>query len=164
MTAEKSERSDSCVVAISCLFATAIAEQESFSWRPWIGPLFLGVANSEIYMLSNTGTSLLRQLEAREWLGFALNYVVEPVFPGVGLGVVDESVAEAGLTVRIGENESKLIFFRRGNPDGLRRGSAVEIHPHTGVLLGLIIPADEYGGFVLRFAFVVLLPRDFLET
>jgi hypothetical protein len=38
-------------------------------------------------------TSLLRQLEACEWLGFTLDYIVEPVLPGIGLGVVDEGVA-----------------------------------------------------------------------
>jgi transposase len=32
------------------------------------------------------GTSLLRQLEPREWLDIALDYIVEPVIPGVGLG------------------------------------------------------------------------------
>ena len=55
--------------------------------------------------------SLPRQLESREWLGFAFDYIVEPVLPGVGLGIVNESVGEAGPTVLIGENESKLILF-----------------------------------------------------
>jgi hypothetical protein len=108
--------------------------------------------------------SLLCQLESREWLGFAFDYIVEPVLPAVDLGVVDESVGEAGLTVLIGEDESKLILFGRGEPDGLRCCSAVHIHPHAGVLLGLLIPADEYRRFVLRFAFVVIVPRDFVEA
>ena len=69
---------------------------------------------------SGLACSLLGQIESREGLGYALDYVVEPVLPGVGFGVVDESVGEAGLTVLIGEDEGKLILFGRGEPDGLR--------------------------------------------
>jgi hypothetical protein len=53
---------------------------------------------------------------------------------------------------------------RCGEPDGFRCCSAVHIHPHAGVLLGLLIPADEYRRLVLQFSFVVFIPRDSAEA
>src|SRR5271155_5132087 len=101
---------------------------------------------------------LFRQLESREWFGFAFDYVVEPILPSVGLGVEDVSVGEAGLPVLIGKDEVKFIFFGRSESDGFRRRPAVDIQPHAGVLLGLLVPADEHRGFILRIMLVVLLP------
>ena len=66
-----------------------------------------------------------RHVESRKWFGFAFDYIVEAVFPCVGLGVIEKSVCEAGLTVLVGENESKLIFFGRGKPYRLLRQSSI---------------------------------------
>jgi len=65
MTVEKSERSDSCVVANSCL-----SQRPSQSSKVLTGaPLFLGVANSKIYMLTELALHCLVSLKRAN--GFA---------------------------------------------------------------------------------------------
>jgi hypothetical protein len=54
-------------------------------------------------------------------LPFAFDYIIEAVLSRVGLGVVDESIREAGLSTLVAENESKLIFVGHGNSDGFLR-------------------------------------------
>ena len=70
---------------------------------------------------------------------YTLGDIVEPVVPGIGLGVIDKRVGEAGFAVLIAKDESQLVLLGRGEPDRFRGCSAVDIHPHAGVLLGLLL-------------------------
>ena len=90
---------------------------------------------------------MLRQAESREWFGDAFDYVVEPVLPRVGLGVVDESVGQADLPMIIGEDESKLIPFGRGELDGLRCCSAIYIHTQAYCLVFSFQPTNTVASY-----------------
>jgi hypothetical protein len=68
-----------------------------------------------------------------------------------GLRIVGKSIGETGLTVLVIEDESKLIFFGRGQADGLHRCPAVYIKPDAGILLALCISGNEYCHIVLWF-------------
>ena len=86
------------------------------------------------------------------------------LFPFLLLPFVSTTLHDVVEAALIGEDESKLILFGRSDADGLPRCSAVHIHPRTAILLSLLIPANEYRRFVLRFPFVVLVAREFAEA
>lgn len=78
-------------------------------------------SHSEVGSSTMNGSALLLcQLESRKRLNLALDDIVEPVFPRVGLGIVNEGVGEAGFAMLIGENETKLVLIRGGDSDGFR--------------------------------------------